>query len=188
MALVVVLGPPRPQTDIFLCMNDIVRKTERKNQRKYWRKIDSCCFKSSPQLVASIFVRLLEPNIKKPTSAMARRWRIYRKCIEEVFLLTPPNLLLASHGNPALTEHAAEILTEIWNQFGRFDLSHSIFIMVAAALHVDASSKEYALLSSQDDRSQQVCLLSQDDLSQHVDLSLRLEQLRALGGGGGATD
>ena len=47
--------------------------------------------------------------------------------------------------------------------------------MVAAALHVDASSKEYALLLSRDDRSQQVCLLSQDDLSQH--LSLRLEQL-----------
>jgi hypothetical protein len=40
--------------------------------------------------------------------------------------------------------------------------------MVAAALHVDASSKEYALLLSRDDRSQQVCLLSRD---------LRLEQL-----------
>ena len=82
--------------------------------------------------------------------------------------MTPHNLLLASHGYPALTEHAAEILTEIWNQFGRFDLSRSIFIMVAAALHVDASSKEYALLLSR-------CLLSQDDLSQH--LSLMLEQL-----------
>ena len=89
--------------------------------------------------------------------------------------MTPHNLLLASHGYPTLTEHAAEILTEIWNQFGRFDLSRSIFIMVAAALHVDASSKEYALLLNRDDRSQQVCLLSQDDLSQH--LSLRLEQL-----------
>jgi hypothetical protein len=157
----------------------IMSRMLRSRPPRLQNKKDSCCYESSPQLVASIFVRLykqeVEPNIKKPTSAMARRCRIYRKCIEELFLLTPHNLLLASHGYPALTEHAAEILTEIWNQFGRFDLSRSIFIMVAAALHVDASSKEYALLLSRDDRSQQVCLLSQDDLSQH--LSLRLEQL-----------
>ena len=76
----------------------------------------SRCCESSLELVASIFVRLykqeVEPNIKKHS------WRIYRKCIEEVFLLTLPNLLLASHGYPTLTEHAAEILMEILSKFG----------------------------------------------------------------------
>ncbi|KAL3779286.1 hypothetical protein ACHAW5_003294 [Stephanodiscus triporus] len=138
---------------------------------------DSHYCESSSNLVASIFVRLYKQEVeqfaKKSSSAKTRRWRVYMNCLEKIFMLTPPNFVFACHGYSALTEYAAETLTEIWNQFGQLDHSHSIFIMVAAALHVDACAKEDKLLLSQDDLSRQAGFLSR----QEVDLSLRLKQL-----------
>ena len=93
--------------------------------------------------VASVFVCLhqqeSEKFIKKPSSAKTRRWGVYRKCLEQVFTLTPTSVLFVCHGNPALTENSADMLEAIWDQYGQCELSHSISIMVAAALHVNAS-------------------------------------------------
>jgi hypothetical protein len=98
----------------------------------------------SPDLVASVFVRLYkqeaEKFLRKPLPAKTRKWNVYRKCLEMVFTLTPPDILFACPSHPALTDHASETLSDIWNQYGECDLSHSISIMVAACLHVNASA------------------------------------------------
>lgn len=54
--------------------------------------------------------------------------------------MTPTSVLFACHDNSALTEHSANVLETIWNQYGQCELSHSISIMVGAALHVNASA------------------------------------------------
>ncbi|KAL3808013.1 hypothetical protein ACHAXA_004966 [Cyclostephanos tholiformis] len=132
---------------------------------------------NSSELVASIFVRLhkqeIEQIVKNPASEKARL--VYRKCIKKIFFLTPPNCLFACHGYFAVTENAAGILTEICNIFGQFDLSQSIFIMVAAALYIGARAQEMKFLQSH--HQSQVGLLCQDDLSRQSDLLLRLKQL-----------
>ncbi len=80
---------------------------------------------------------------------------IYRKCLEAVFTVTAPDVLFACPSHPALTEHAAETLTDIWNRYGALDLSHSISIMVAASLHVGACAsspkRDSLLLARQDE-------------------------------------
>jgi len=117
-----------------------------------------------PESVASIFVVLhqqeSEKFIKKPSSVKTRRWGVYRKCLEQVFTLTPTSVLFAYHGNPALTEHSANVLETIWNQYGQCELSHSISILVAAALHVNASAASL--------RSDSPSSMGRDDSSQHL--------------------
>ena len=110
------------------------------------------------ELVASGFVRLFkreaEKFLTKPSPAKTRKWNIYRKCLESVFAVTAPDVLFACPNHPALTEHAAETLTDIWNQYGEWNLSHSISIMVAASLHVGAcasSPKRDSSLVRQDE-------------------------------------
>jgi hypothetical protein len=79
---------------------------------------------------------------------------IYRKCLEAVFTVTAPDVLFACPSHPALTEHAAATLTDIWNLYGEWNLSHSISIMVAASLHVGAcasSPKRDSSLVRQDE-------------------------------------
>jgi len=92
--------------------------------------------------VASVFVDLhkqeVDKFLKKPSPAKTRRWGVYRKCLEKIFILTPPSALFACHCHPALTQHSADVLEDIWKQYG--DLSHSISIMIAAGLHVNASA------------------------------------------------
>jgi len=116
-----------------------------------------------PEPVASVFVALhqqeSEKFIKKPSSAKTRRWGVYRKCLEQIFTLIPTSVLFAYHGNSALTEHSADVLETIWNQYGQCELSHSISIMVAAALHVNASavclrSDSLSSMGHKDDSSQ----------------------------------
>jgi len=99
---------------------------------------------TSPKLVASIFVDLhkqkVETFLKKPSPAKTRYWSLYRKCLEKVFGLTPPSVLFACPGCPALSEHSSNVLEDLWNQYGQWDLSHSTSIMVAAGLHVNTSA------------------------------------------------
>jgi hypothetical protein len=96
----------------------------------------------SPELVASAFVRLYkhesEKFLTKPSPAKTRKWNIYRQCLEKVFTLTTPDVLFACPGCPTLNDNAADTLTNIWNIYGECNLSHSVSIMVAASLHVDA--------------------------------------------------
>lgn len=96
----------------------------------------------SSELVASIFIRLYkqeaEKFLTKPSPAKTRKWNVYRRCLEMVFTLTPPDILFACSSHPALTDHVSKTLSDIWTQYGECDLSHSISIMVAASLHVNA--------------------------------------------------
>merc|ERR1711957_791413 len=81
---------------------------------------------SAPKLVASVFVCLynqeVEQFLEKPSPAKTRRWRRYRKCLERIFDLTPPSILFACPGgHPAFSEHSANVLDNIWNQYGQRD-------------------------------------------------------------------
>jgi len=110
-----------------------------------YRNDYSNCWKSAPKLVASVFVGLYKQEVQhflqKPSPAKTRRWGRYRKCLERIFDLTPPSTLFACPGGyPALSEHSANLLDDIWNQYGQCNLHRSISIMVAAGLHVNASA------------------------------------------------
>ena len=99
---------------------------------------------TSSGLIISIFVDLYKQEVDKfltkPSPSKTRRWGVYRKCLENIFDLTPPSLLFMCPGSsPALTEHSVVVLEDVWNQFGQCDLSYCIHIMVAAGLHVNTS-------------------------------------------------
>ena len=155
---------------------NIIGHITRSSPSRWQNKTDSPNCSRSSEIVASIFVRLhrqeVDQFVKNPSSKKAGL--VYRKCLEKIFFMTPPTYLFACHGYFDVTDHAGEILTGVCNIFGQFELSHSIFIMVAAAFYMDTRAKELKLLPSHN-RSRQVGLLSQDDLRQ-ADLSLRLKE------------
>ena len=103
------------------------------------------------------FVRSYNKQVEltKPSLAKTRRWRVYRRVLDKIFMLTPSNLLFRCHCYSAVTQHTAETLTEIWGIFGKIDVSHSIYVLFSDALHVEASAEEDTLILSQDDLSRQ---------------------------------
>ena len=114
-------------------------------QRVLRSNIRSHMTNHSPELVATIFISLYKQEVNlflhAPSPLKTRRWGVYRKCLEQVFTLTPPCVLFAHHGHTILTEHSLDALESIWNQYGECELHHAISIMVAAGLHVNASAK-----------------------------------------------
>ncbi|KAL7532100.1 hypothetical protein ACHAXR_004433 [Thalassiosira sp. AJA248-18] len=124
---------------------------------------------ASSELVASVFVALykqeVETFLSKPSPAKTRRWGVYRKCLGALFALTPPSVMFACPGCPALSANSAGVLKNVWTQYGQCDLSNSILIMVAAGLHVNASAR--------------ATCLTPDDISpkRHDNSSLQLKQL-----------
>ena len=65
---------------------------------------------------------------------------MYRKCIEKVFLMTPPSSFFAHPSQPGLSGYSSDALAELWKIFGQCSLTQSTLIMVAAGLHVNASA------------------------------------------------
>jgi len=97
-----------------------------------------------PNLVATIFTDLFkqesEQFVTKPSPSKTRKWDVYRKCIEKVFLLTPPSTFFAHPSQPGLSGYSSDALAELWKIFGQCSLTQSTLIMVAAGLHVNASA------------------------------------------------
>jgi hypothetical protein len=106
-------------------------------------------------LVASIFVRSYnkQAELTKPSSAKTRQCRVYRRVLDKIFMLTPTNLLFRCHCYSAVTKHTEDTMTEIWGIFGQINISHSIYVLFSAALHVESSAEEDTLFLSQDDLS-----------------------------------
>jgi len=97
-----------------------------------------------PDLVATIFTDLFKQEsehfLTKPSPTKTRKWDVYRKCIEKVFLLTPPSTFFAHPSQPGLSVYSSDALSELWKIFGQCSLTQSTLIMVAAGLHVNASA------------------------------------------------
>ena len=110
---------------------------------------------SLSDLVESIFVRSYnkQAELTKPSLAKTSEWRVYRRVLDKIFMLTPSNLLFRCYCYSAVTQHTAETLTEIWGIFGQINVSHSIYVLFSAALHVESSAEEDTLFLSQDDLS-----------------------------------
>ena len=116
-----------------------------------------------PDLVATIFTDLFkqesEQFLTKPSPSKTRKWDVYRKCIEKVFLLTPPSTFFAHPSQPGLSGYSSDALAELWKLFGQCSLTQSTLIMVAAGLHVNASATH--LMPSQQCNVQDKELLKQ---------------------------
>mmetsp|Transcript_35401 Transcript_35401/g.72342 ORF Transcript_35401/g.72342 Transcript_35401/m.72342 type:complete len:1457 (+) Transcript_35401:98-4468(+) len=116
-----------------------------------------------PDLVATIFTDLFkqesEQFLIKPSPSKTRKWDVYRKCIEKVFLLTPPSTFFAHPSQPGLSCYSSDALAELWKMFGQCNLTQSTLIMVAAGLHVNASATH--LLPNQQNNVQDKDLLKQ---------------------------
>ncbi|EED93165.1 predicted protein [Thalassiosira pseudonana CCMP1335] len=99
---------------------------------------------SDRDMVAFAYVDVLKEEsskfLNKPTPLKTRRWGVYRRCIEKMFLLTPPSTLFAHPDQHGLSDTSAAALKDIWNQYGQCDLTQSILIMVAAGMHVNDSA------------------------------------------------
>lgn len=97
-----------------------------------------------PDLVATIFTDLFKQEsehfLTKPSPSKTRKWEVYRKCIEKVFLMTPPSSFFAHPSQPGLSGYSSDALAELWKIFGQCSLTQSTLIMVAAGLHVNASA------------------------------------------------
>jgi hypothetical protein len=103
---------------------------------------------------------------------------LYRRVLDKIFMSTPSNLPFRCHCYSAVTQHTAETLTEIWGIFGQIDVSHSIYVLFSAALHVESSAEEDTLFLSQDDLSQQ------EELYNHLTSQLKsciFESIRGAG-------
>lgn len=116
-----------------------------------------------PDLVATIFTDLFkqesEQFLTKPSPSKTRKWDVYRKCIEKVFLLTPPSTFFAHPSQPGLSGYSSDALAELWKIFGQCSLTQSTLIMVAAGLHVNASATH--LMPNQQNNVQDKELLKQ---------------------------
>ncbi|KAL7454548.1 hypothetical protein ACHAWC_006184 [Mediolabrus comicus] len=97
-----------------------------------------------PELVATVFTDLFKQEshhfLTKPSPSKTRKWDVYRKCTEKVFLLTPPSTFFAHPRQPGLGNYSSDALVELWNVYGQYSLDQSTLIMVAAGLHVNASA------------------------------------------------
>ena len=104
-----------------------------------------CGTASGHDIVAFVFVNLFKEEsakfLHKPSPVKTRKWGVYRKCIEKIFLLTPHCTLFSRPGHQGLSEYSADALNDIWDQYGQCNFVHCNFIMVAAGLHVNASAK-----------------------------------------------
>lgn len=116
-----------------------------------------------PDLVATIFTDLFkqesEQFLTKPSPSKTRKWDVYRKCIEKVFLLTPPSTFFAHPSQPGLSGYSSDALAELWKIFGQCSLTQSTLIMVSAGLHVNASATH--LMPNQQNNVQDKELLKQ---------------------------
>ena len=96
-----------------------------------------------PDLVAMIFTDLYKQESQHFLSQSHRNtksWDTHRKCIETVFVMTPPSTFFAHTSYPGLSGYSSDALAELWRIFGQSSLIQSTLIMVAAGLHVNASA------------------------------------------------
>jgi hypothetical protein len=97
-----------------------------------------------PDLVATTFTDLFKQEsdhfLTKPSPSKTRKWDVYRKCIERIFLLTPPSTFFAHPSHPGLSAYSSDALSELWTIYGQRSLTQATLIMVAAGLHVNASA------------------------------------------------